>query len=287
MERMKLSILIAAASMSTWAACAVEVADEQDPEIAVASEAIFNGNPEVGHGGVISFEQNGVHRCTGVMISPFHAVTAAHCTDQGGTRRASGTMKRNVFYFDPDYWAPDGGKRKIFPDTVNLKVTVIDTWDGLANAGALDWQDDLAIVTSPTVWADTGWWDYQQIWVGSITTVDKSTFYGAGGNGVSAGALNSMPIDIAGSKDYYFWDVGRTRRICVGDSGGPYIDIINGKGEVVFGIAAVVDRDGGPCTTNGGKQYGARLNSRINWIRANTSGLCSVSDSVARCFSKE
>jgi hypothetical protein len=39
-----------------------------------------------------------------------------------------------------------------------------------------------------------------------------------------------------------------------------------------------------PCTRKGGRQFGVRLNSRIDWINAKTGGMCTTFGSIARCF---
>ncbi len=272
--------------------CFAEVVDESEleeleelEEVAVTEQAILNGSWVAGHRGVVLMYNSEGERCTGVLIDRRHMLTAAHCTDLPGTRSSTGVTHGGVWYFDPA-----GNPRWITFDE-DFDTFAVGTWDGLNNANAVDRQDDLAIIRRRSDWgANTGHrtlgsQDFQRIWLGSIRTVDKNTLYGAGANhtnGSGGGMLRSMGIDINGSRTYYFWDIGRTRRTCTGDSGGPYLDWVNGT-EVVLGIHVTSERDGGnACAENGGRQYGARLNSRRDWI-AGIAG-CSTSGSFMTCF---
>lgn len=271
-------------------ACAAETLDPNKPGEARGGEISATGNAGT-HRGVISLDIDGSHDCTGVLISPFHALTAAHCTNQAGTGLATGRMRRTVNYYDPQQ-----GKRRITEEMGRLRVHVVDTWQGLSNpvgwAGA-DLQGDLALIervaedgVTPVRWIDTTADDYQRLWLGNIDAVGHNTFYGGGYNGGHIGELSTMDIDIAGVESESFWNIGTTYRLCKGDSGGPYLDTLSGYGEVLVGTAVAGDgvTKATPCTRNGGRQYGVRLDTRIDWINSKTDGMCTVLGSIAECY---
>lgn len=272
------------------AACSLET-DALEAGAAQGSDGTSNSAVVETHRGVVAIQVGGQHHCTGVLISPYHAITAAHCTDQGSTGKADGSMRRTLVYFDPAR-----GPRAITRESESLVVHVVETWEGLVRpadwAGA-DLEADVAVIervdkdgVTPLQWSDTSHEDYVPIWLGSIHDVDKNTLYGGGIDGTHIGQLSSMAIDINGSDRYYFWDLGHTHRVCKGDSGGPYLDTLGEYGEVVIGIAVAGQgvTETNPCTKYGGKQYGARLNSRIDWINQTTGDMCTKNGSIAECF---
>ena len=171
-----------------------------------------------------------------------------------------------------------------------LDVYVIDTWDGLRDRTLIDQQDDIAIVTRINGnWLNTSASDYMPIWAGSMSTVDINRVYGAGyPEGPIFGRLRSTPVNIYGSKKYFFWDLAGGRRVCDGDSGGPYLDMVpdnqaqGGYREVVIGL--VSSSEGGhPCTSAGGEQYASRLAYRIDWLRQHMNRFCTTRASIAFC----
>lgn len=280
----------AAALLALAGGCTSDSIDPSKPGEVRGGEAFASGNGGT-HRGVISFDIDGAHDCTGVLIGPYHALTAAHCTNQAGTASSSGRMRRTVNYFDPQH-----GKRRINEEMGRLRVEVLETWQGLFHAAGwagADLQSDLALVervdadgVTPVAWTDTSSEDYMPIWLGDLQTVDQNTFYGGGYNGGHVGDLSSMQIDIAGSDGDSFWNIGLTYRLCKGDSGGPYLDSVPGYGEVLLGVAVAGDgvSKATPCTRNGGKQFGVRLSNRIEWINAKTDGMCTIDGPRAECF---
>jgi V8-like Glu-specific endopeptidase len=281
--------------LSSLMGCAMEPTtegvDDDETSISETSDEILNGIVENnGHKAVIAVGfTNGdgqfVHDCTGVLITPRHLLTAAHCTDQAGRRSAVGTMSRTIRYFKPG----NAGFVAATGHNETLDVRVIETWDPL-NGGPSDAQDDIALVTRRGAdWRNTTASDYMPIWAGSMSTVDLNTFYGAGyPEGSIFGRLRSAPINIAGSNQHMFWDNAGSRRVCDGDSGGPYMafapdtQIAGGYREVVIGTLSTSE-GGHPCTSAGGEQYAARIGSRIAWFRLHTGRSCVVRASIAFC----
>jgi hypothetical protein len=281
-----------AALMLIGVSCAADVADDESEARAAGSgDGEESAVPELMHRGVVSLAIRGQHDCTGVLIGPYHALTAAHCSDQAGTGEADGSMRRTIDYYDPAR-----GRRPITAAMERLNVHILPSWKGLPESqerGRADLQSDLAVIervesdgVTPRAWEETTPLDYIPIWLGAIREVDKNTFYGGGIDDRQVGQLSSMAIDINGSESNYFWDLGNTHRVCKGDSGGPYLDTVAEYDEAVLGIAIAgegVDADH-PCTRKGGRQFGIRLNTRIDWINEKTGGMCTTFGSIAQCF---
>jgi hypothetical protein len=201
-----------AALLLICVSCAADVADD-------GSEARAAGNrdreadaaAELMHRGVVSLSVRGQHDCTGVLIGPYHVLTAAHCCDQAGKDEAEGSMRRTIDYYDPAR-----GRRPITDEMESLKVSILPDWKGLdeAERGRADLESDLAVVervesdgVTPRPWTETTPLDYIPIWLGGIRKVDRNTFYGGGIDNRQVGELSSMPIDINGSERHYFWDL--------------------------------------------------------------------------------
>ena len=280
-----------AALMLICVSCAADVADDEAEARAAGDKDGPDDAPaELMHRGVVSLAIHDQHDCTGVLIGPYHALTAAHCADQAGTEEPDGRMRRTIEYYDPAR-----GRRPITLEMERLRVYVLPSWKGLWQSGErrADLQSDLAVIervesdgVTPRPWAETTADDYVPIWLGGIREVDKNTFYGGGIDSRQVGQLSSMAIDINGSESNYFWDLGNTHRVCKGDSGGPYLDTVAEDVEVVLGLAVAGEGVNAEhaCTRKGGKQFGIRLNTRIDWINAKTDGMCTKFGSIARCF---
>jgi len=281
-----------AALLLICGSCAGGVADDESEARAAGHEdGLEEVATELMHRGVVSLAIHAQHDCTGVLIGPYHALTAAHCADQATTGEPDGSMRRTINYYDPAR-----GLRPITAEMERLNVHVLPSWRGLAQTGVrgrADLQSDLAVIervesdgVTPRAWSETTPLDYVPIWIGGIRAVDKNTLYGGGIDNKQVGQLSSMPIDINGSERNYFWDLGKTHRVCKGDSGGPYLDIVTEHDEAVLGLAVAGEgvNEDNPCTRDGGRQFGIRLNTRIDWIDAKTGGMCTKLGPVAQCF---
>jgi hypothetical protein len=282
---------ILAALLLGCLSCTADVADDESEARAAGNNDATENGAELMHRGVISLAIHRQHDCTGVLIGPYHALTAAHCADQANTGEANGSMRRSIDYYDPAR-----GLRPLTGTMERLNVYVLPSWKGLDEAGErgrADLQSDLAVIervesdgVTPKAWSETTSADYISIWLGEIGVVDKNTLYGGGIDNRHVGQLSAMSIDIKGSERNYFWDLGNTHRVCKGDSGGPYLDTLPEHGEVLLGLAVAgegVSADN-PCTKKGGRQFGVRLNTRIDWIDDVTGGMCTKFGPVAQCF---
>ena len=272
------------------AACMELPEDEWSEEELASTEARIKNGIYVGfRRGLLEIERDGGGFCTATMISDRWAITAAHCIRiaQGS---ADADAKMTVWYFDPDTET----KRRVSNVDEVMFAHHIPTWDG--PPPIIDYQDDLALIGRKSAdWTDTSSVDYIRLnggdGGGSVFNIGQIQAYGRGSfddsPGTTSGVLRSFPVDVHEADKHWFYDLEGSRGICRGDSGGPYIGHWDDR-EVVAGVvaAAQIESDD-KCTRDGGKQWAARVNSRIDWIvdKLDSHGVnCTKFDAYTKCF---
>lgn len=192
-------------------------AQNDDPKIGSITQAIRGGNVITGYPGVVELPS-----CTGAMIGPNVAITAAHCIPGAGPA-AQGSLTLGINYHDPDL-----GSRTVFNGTARWYV--VSTFDSSTSAFA-NTNSDVAIIVTPTRFQSTNHEDYLRIFTGGDDFFDGSArIFGAGiftYSGKYDTLLREHEFDIESvEKNHVVVDNTRDVNICRGDSGGPLVHMI-------------------------------------------------------------
>ncbi len=238
----------------------VPLEDSEDDELATVSQPIMGGVESVNSATTyLSFEpgygNSGI--CSGVAVSKFHILTAAHCIQTEGWTRAMVWRKycnsSSCSYsaiLDSNIWL----YAQRHPDFTGAG----DNGDDLAMLTIYHIYDDGVSLPEPSSYA-------MRIWLGSLGSGSQLSVWGWGANtwaNTGTGFLRTTTQVVSSSYTNYFTAVVGSSSTCRGDSGGPAIV----GGNKVAGLVSAGDGD--PCTPTGGNNYYSRLKSKMGWIEA-------------------
>jgi hypothetical protein len=247
------------------AACTLaDPGDAGDPAtsepVSGAEEPISGGAAPAGGAGAVALLTSSNELCTGVAISPFVVLTAAHCFDVSMSGKRDGAVSVKITYTKDgtNFQCVNGAGGATCTSFKTAIVSRYATSNYTSNTGT-----DFAVVLIP----GSGLSTYVDL-VGLSPAAFESlvyTVYGQGTTGVGgvSGTMRSFNDSINWVGSSHFYTNAGTFRLCKGDSGGPFL-FQNGW---VLGLFSNFETTDGVCTKKGGKMRAKKITkSDINFI---------------------
>jgi hypothetical protein len=265
---------MAAASFLAAACGGVDPSSSSDPVVDV-SDPVLGGQGETERRGVVEVKFDvggGVRTCSGIVISPYMVLTAAHCTvDLTPVPNESARASVKVRY-------KKGGAYRCISGSTDATGRCTSYYPArlFTNSAFRDGDAETDIAKVMPEWGnfDVGTDDLAYIYEDSMSFTPRIEAFGYGSNafnGDGVGTLRggSEEVDWYGSR--HFITIDRGTRLCSGDSGGPAMVYQSQTGPEAQAVGLLSNGSvtpSGHCGALRGKERFVRLSAYVQWIQS-------------------